>query len=198
LPGWLITLKGMQPAFDAVASASLLGFAKTELSRGVDLAQSLLQAPLQAWYGSRPGSLGETASWLIAAGGVAMIFLRTITWHIPVAMLLGIAVPAAILHAIDPARYLDAVHPSAVRWSHARRLLHRHRLCHLAQHAARTTGLRCWLRRADLRDPHLGRLPGRRGLRRAADELLDPDHRQLHQAAHLRTRSPGAALEPGK
>ncbi|HRF10656.1 MAG: RnfABCDGE type electron transport complex subunit D [Candidatus Accumulibacter phosphatis] len=103
-----ITLKGMQPAFDAVASASLLGFAKTEMARGVDLAHSLLQAPLQAWYGSRPGSLGETASWLIVAGGVAMICLRTITWHIPVAMLLGIAVPAALLHAVDPARYLDA------------------------------------------------------------------------------------------
>jgi Na+-translocating ferredoxin:NAD+ oxidoreductase RnfD subunit len=98
----------MQPAFDAVASASLLGFAKTELSRGIDLAQSLLHAPIQGWYGSRAGSLGETATWLIAAGGVAMIFLRTITWHIPLAMLLGIAVPAAILNAIDPARYMEA------------------------------------------------------------------------------------------
>jgi Na+-translocating ferredoxin:NAD+ oxidoreductase RnfD subunit len=48
-----------------------------------------------SWYGSR-------------AGGVAMIFLRTITWHTPVAMLAGIAVPALILHGIDPARYLDA------------------------------------------------------------------------------------------
>ena len=37
-----------------------------------------------------------------------MIFLRTITWHIPLAMLLGIAIPAAILNAIDPARYMEA------------------------------------------------------------------------------------------
>ena len=36
-----------------------------------------------------------------------MMFLRIITWHTPVAMLLGIAIPAAILHAVDPARYLD-------------------------------------------------------------------------------------------
>lgn len=108
ISGLLITLKGMQPAFDAVASASLLGFAKTEMSRGVDLAQSLLHAPLQAWYGSRPGSLGETATWLIVAGGTVMIFLGTITWHIPLSMLLGIAAPAALLHVVDPARYLDA------------------------------------------------------------------------------------------
>jgi Na+-translocating ferredoxin:NAD+ oxidoreductase subunit D len=108
IDGLLITLKGVAPAFDAVASASLLGFAKTEMSRGVDLLQSLLHAPVQTWFGSRPGSLGETAGWLIAAGGVAMLVLRVISWHIPVAMLLGIAVPAALLHAVDPARYLDA------------------------------------------------------------------------------------------
>ena len=108
IEGLQITLKGVAPGFDAVASASLLGFAKTELSRGVDLLQSMLHAPAQTWYGSRSGSLGETAAWLIAGGGVAMMFLRIITWHIPVAMLAGIAVPAAILHAVDPARYMDA------------------------------------------------------------------------------------------
>ena len=107
IDGLMITLKGMTPQFDAIASASLLGFAKTEMSRGVDLLQSLTNAPVQTWFGSRSGSLGETAAWLIAAGGVVMMFLRIITWHTPVAMLLGIAIPAAILHAVDPARYLD-------------------------------------------------------------------------------------------
>jgi len=107
IDGLRITLNGVPPAYDAVASASLLGFTKTELSRGIDLLQSLLQAPTPG-YGSHPGSLGETAAWLIAAGGLAMMALRIITWHIPLAMLAGIAVPAAILHAVDPARYLDA------------------------------------------------------------------------------------------
>lgn len=107
LEGLLITLKGIPSAFDAVASASVLGFAKTELSRGVDLIQSLAHTPSQTWYGSRPGSLGETAAGLIALGGVAMMFLRIISWRIPVAMLAGIAAPAAILHSIDPAHYLD-------------------------------------------------------------------------------------------
>jgi electron transport complex protein RnfD len=51
-----ITLNGVPPAYDAVASASLLGFAKTELSRGIDLAQSLLQAPAPGLYGSRPAA----------------------------------------------------------------------------------------------------------------------------------------------
>ncbi len=108
LAGLLITFKGIPPALDAMASASLLGFAKTEMSRGIDLLQSLTQAPALSWLGSRPGSLGETAGWLIAAGGVVMMAMRIITWHIPVAMLLGIALPAAILHAVDPAHYMAA------------------------------------------------------------------------------------------
>ncbi len=107
IEGLLIVLRGVPPAFDAVTSATMLGFAKTELSRGFNLVESLQHAPALSFMGSRPGSLGETAAWLIAAGGVAMMALRIITWHIPVAMLAGIAIPAAILHAIDPARYLD-------------------------------------------------------------------------------------------
>jgi RnfABCDGE-type electron transport complex D subunit len=108
IEGLVIFFKGITPAFDAVTSATTLGFAKTELSRGVDLLQSGLHAPALSLSGYRPGSLGETAAWLIIAGGVAMIFLRIITWHIPVAMLAGIGIPAAILHAVDPSHFLDA------------------------------------------------------------------------------------------
>lgn len=107
LDGLLIVFKGVAPAIDAMASATTLGFAKTELSRGVDLLQSIAHAPALSWSGSRPGSLGETAAWLIAGGGLAMLYLRIISWHIPLSMLLGIALPAAILHGLDPTRYLD-------------------------------------------------------------------------------------------
>lgn len=89
-----------------MSSATPLGYVKTELSRGLDLLQ--IQAPAISFVGDRPGSLGETSALLIAAGGIALIFLRVITWHIPAAMLIGIAVPALIAHAIDPTRYLAA------------------------------------------------------------------------------------------
>jgi len=106
--GLLIFLNGI-PKLDAVSSATLLGFAKTELSRGVDLFHSLLAvtAPATSLAGARAGSLGETASLLIAAGGLVLLYRRIITWHIPVAMLAGIAIPAAIAHSVDPTRYLD-------------------------------------------------------------------------------------------
>jgi RnfABCDGE-type electron transport complex D subunit len=112
LQGLQITLTGMDtwPQLDAVASASLLGHAKTELSRGIDLLRSLVgeQAPAMSYVGLRAGSLGETAAWLIAGGGIALILMGVISWHIPVAMLAGIALPALASHAADPARYLDA------------------------------------------------------------------------------------------
>jgi len=108
IDGLRILFNGV-PNLDAVASASLLGFAKTELSRGLDLLHSLsaAAAPANSVVGSRAGSLGETASLLIAAGGLTMLALGIITWHIPAAMLAAIAIPAAIAHAVDPARYLD-------------------------------------------------------------------------------------------
>lgn len=105
--GLLIVLRGVPASFDAVTSATTLGFAKTELSRGVNLFDSALHAPALSFFGNRPGSLGETAAWLVAAGGMAMMAMRIISWHIPVSMLLGVAIPAAIMHAVDPARYLD-------------------------------------------------------------------------------------------
>ena len=107
--GLMILINGI-PKLDAVASASLLSFAKTELSRGIDLIHSLTasNAPAASLIGARAGSLGETASLLIAGGGLMLLFCRIISWHTPLAMLLGIALPASIAHAVDPARYLDA------------------------------------------------------------------------------------------
>ncbi len=110
IEGLHITLGALSPAFDDIASATLLGHVKTELSRGIDLLHLLTaaHAPADSLTGTRTGSLGETAAWLIAAGGILMMFLRVIAWQTPVAMLAGVAVPAALLHFVAPGRYLDA------------------------------------------------------------------------------------------
>jgi len=97
------------PQPDAMASASLLGFSKTELSRGIDLLHSLAgeHAPVLSWVGARSGSFGESASLLILGGGLYLLATGVITWHTPVAVLAGLAIPAAIGHAVDPAHYLS-------------------------------------------------------------------------------------------
>ena len=112
-PGFIESLQlflSGAPLPDAMASASLLGHSKTELSRGIDLLHSLAgaQAPALSWTGIRSGSLGESASLLLLLGGGYLLLTRVITWHIPLAVLAGLAIPAAIGHAADPGRYLAA------------------------------------------------------------------------------------------
>jgi electron transport complex protein RnfD len=94
---------------DAVSSASLLGYAKTELARGTPLSQALSHAAglLDQFLGIVPGSLGETSALLLLAGGILLLALRIVTWHIPAALLLGVLVPATAMHLIDPERYLS-------------------------------------------------------------------------------------------
>jgi electron transport complex protein RnfD len=110
LEGLAVTFAGAQ--VDGMASASLLGHVKTEFTRGVGLEQALsgYYAPLNALWGSRAGSLGETAALFLLAGGLFLIAKRIITWHAPLAMLLGVAVPALIFSAINPAHYAGPVY----------------------------------------------------------------------------------------
>ena len=112
MEGLAITFSGAH--IDGMASASLLGHVKTEFTRGIDLMHSLPEfhtaqssSLLHSAWGSRAGSMGETSALLLLAGGVVLIARRVITWHAPVAMLLGVALPALIAHALDPTRYLD-------------------------------------------------------------------------------------------
>ena len=69
---------------------------------GLDQALAGYYAPFDALWGSRAGSLGETAAVLILIGGLFLIARRIITWHAPVAMLLGVAVPALIFNISMP------------------------------------------------------------------------------------------------
>ncbi|HEX9179254.1 MAG TPA: RnfABCDGE type electron transport complex subunit D [Burkholderiales bacterium] len=98
------------PLPDAVASASPLGHHKTELSRGADplRATAAPGTPDLPWSGLRAGSLGETATLLLLCGGLYLLACGIITWHIPIAVLAGIALPAALAHGLDPARHLGA------------------------------------------------------------------------------------------
>jgi H+/Na+-translocating ferredoxin:NAD+ oxidoreductase subunit D len=107
--GLAITFGGA--GWDAMASASLLGHVKTEFTRGNDLLHSLpgFFSAGDALWGRRAGSPGETGALLLLAGGVMLIARRILTWHAPAAMILGVALPAIVAHALSPGRYLDAL-----------------------------------------------------------------------------------------
>jgi len=100
-----ITFGGHMP--DTVSAASALGHIKTELSRGIPVPQSMAQVPdlMDMMLGYRAGSLGETSAILILAGGLFLMAKRIISWHIPLSVMGGLFLMAAIFHAVDPARY---------------------------------------------------------------------------------------------
>lgn len=104
--GLAITFAGA-PLADGMTGATALGHLKTELTLGHS-AEAILAgdfALVPALLGSSAGSLGETSELLILLGGLWLLVRRIIHWEIPVSMLLGVGVLAAIAHQVDPERY---------------------------------------------------------------------------------------------
>lgn len=94
------------PVPDAMTSATLLGHTKTELARGVELSHALAAGPSLSWIGLRAGSFGESGALLLLAGGLFLLAGRVITWHAPLGVFAGVALPALLAHGVDPARFL--------------------------------------------------------------------------------------------
>jgi Na+-translocating ferredoxin:NAD+ oxidoreductase subunit D len=99
LRGDNLALPFMSPVTDAVTAATPLGLAKFE-RQGT--------ATLDLMLGSTGGSLGETAGILILLCGAYLAVRGFLNWRIPAAIIGTVAALAAVLHAIDPARYQSA------------------------------------------------------------------------------------------
>jgi Na+-translocating ferredoxin:NAD+ oxidoreductase subunit D len=83
-----------------VTAATPLGLMKFE-SEGT--------AHLDLVLGATGGSLGETAGILILLCGGYLALRGTLNWRIPAGILATVAVLTAVLHAVDPVRYPDAL-----------------------------------------------------------------------------------------
>lgn len=106
LEGLALTF-GSIPAIDAVSGATVLGRIRTELGLSHELSQILTghyQTRLAA-LGWTSGSAGETSELLILLGGLWLLWRRTITWPIPVAMLAAVLVLSGGLHWSNPQRF---------------------------------------------------------------------------------------------
>jgi len=102
---------GAAPAMDTISSASVLGHIKTELARGThwDDAFASTYELRGVILGAVPGSLGETSAPLLILGGLLLLAVRIISWHIPVAMIGTIAILASVMNFADPLTYPDAM-----------------------------------------------------------------------------------------
>ncbi|MBK1704046.1 RnfABCDGE type electron transport complex subunit D [Halochromatium glycolicum] len=102
-----LSLAGLAPPWDAMTGASILGELGTELQRGGDLTavETGSFTSVEAMVGTIPGSLGETSALLLLLGGLFLIRKGVIGWVIPTAVLLGVLVPASLLHLLDATRF---------------------------------------------------------------------------------------------
>lgn len=113
-PGFIESLRitfNFHNEFDALSGATVLGYIKTELGQGVSLTSIWADAfnPMNFAIGNVSGSMGETSAILILFGGLILLLTRIISWHIPVSMMLSIAVLATLFNVIDGEKYPPAL-----------------------------------------------------------------------------------------
>jgi electron transport complex protein RnfD len=88
----------------AVTQATPLAWAKEAIKGKADIREvNALLKP--AFWGNVGGCLGETSALALILGGVYLLIRRTITIHIPAAVLIAAFVFAEIFYLIDPDKY---------------------------------------------------------------------------------------------
>lgn len=96
-PAAMTTWPEMQSGIDGVTGATVLGYLK---QTGHAASQGAVDW-LSLGLGDMNGSLGEAGALALAIGFFWMLFTRTVTWHIPVAVL-GSAAVVALCAGADP------------------------------------------------------------------------------------------------
>ncbi len=96
---------------DATTGATPLGIIKEGIGAGKTIPQLSSELPsyAQSFMGNMGGSMGEVSALALILGGVYMLWKKIITWHIPVSMLLTVAVFSGILWRVDPNIYEDPI-----------------------------------------------------------------------------------------
>lgn len=91
---------------DAQTGATPLALMKWAIQSGDASVLSDMPSALSLAIGQYGGSLGEVSALLLLLGCVFMIVRKIITWHIPVSILLTVALVSGALHMANPA-YAD-------------------------------------------------------------------------------------------
>lgn len=92
-------------ALDAITGATPLDAVRSGLLLGKTMQETRAE-PLFGTFG------GKGAEWLalaILAGGIGLMAVKVIRWHIPVGLLGGVVIVGGLLHAVDPGAYPDVL-----------------------------------------------------------------------------------------
>jgi len=94
---------------DAVTGATPLGLLSEGVKNGEAVSAIMDKIPshMQLFYGRMGGSMGEVAALALIIGGIYLVWKKIITWHIPVSVLLTVALFTGILWLADPTKFAD-------------------------------------------------------------------------------------------
>ncbi len=94
---------------DAVTGATPLGVLSEGVKAGESVASLMEKVPthMQLFYGYMGGSMGEIAAAALIIGGIYLLWKKIISWHIPVSILVSVALFTGILWLADPTKYAD-------------------------------------------------------------------------------------------
>jgi electron transport complex protein RnfD len=94
---------------DAVTGATPLGMLSEGVKNGEAVSAIMDKIPshMQLFYGRMGGSMGEVAAVALIIGGIYLLWKKIITWHIPVSILVTVALFTGILWMADPAKFAD-------------------------------------------------------------------------------------------
>jgi Na+-translocating ferredoxin:NAD+ oxidoreductase subunit D len=109
MTSWPVPSGFMTGYSDAVTGATPLSVIKEGLRNGESVSKLMDQVPshMQMFYGHMGGSMGEVAAAALLLGLIYMLIRKTITWHIPAAVIGSVAVFTSILWLINPDKNAD-------------------------------------------------------------------------------------------
>ncbi len=94
---------------DAVTGETTLGIIKEGLMYGETMSTISEKIPsaMELLLGITSGSIGEMSALALLLGGIFLIVRKVITWHIPVTMLVTMAVMTGIFWLVNPEQYAN-------------------------------------------------------------------------------------------
>ena len=109
MTSWPVTV---QAETDGLTAATPLEIIKEGLTNGIPVSKisGSLPEATEMLFGYMGGSLGEVSALLLILGGIYLLFKKVITWHIPVSVIVSVALIATIFWMVDPQKYVNPLY----------------------------------------------------------------------------------------
>jgi len=109
MTSWPTPVDNHLSIMDAVTGETTLGIIKEGLMYGETMStiSEKLPSAMELLFGITSGSVGEMSALALLLGGVFLIARKVITWHIPVTIIVTMAVMTGIFWLVNPEQYAN-------------------------------------------------------------------------------------------